>query len=326
MRRRDFILFGGVSVAWPGALLAQPTDRVRQIGVLMASDVDAQRRPRVIAQGFQELGWTEGHNIRIDYRWAMGDANLLRTFAKELVEPKPDVILAVSSPATRALLSETQTIPIVFVHVADPVGQGFVKSLARPGGNVTGFSNYDASLSSKWLGLLKEIAPGVTRVALLYNPDTAPFADLFLRSLEAAAPSFGIEPIPAPVRNTADIDEVISAQARSPGGALIALTDVFVNTNRHRIVDLAARYRLPAMYPWAFFPTAGGLISYGIDEIEPFRQAPAYIDRILKGQKPGDLPIQGPTKLTLVVNLKTAAALGLTIPPTLLAHADEVIE
>jgi putative ABC transport system substrate-binding protein len=330
MRRRDFIsLLGGAAVAWPHAAIAQQPDRVRRIGLLMvfaATDPEGQRRAAIFAQALQKLGWTDGSNVRIDYRWAGGDADQTRTFAKELVSLAPDVLLAGATPPATALQSVTRTIPIVFVGVSDPVGQGIVESLAHPGGNLTGFTDFEFSLGAKWLETLKAIAPRVTRVALIFNPKTARFAPLYLRSAEAAASSFVLELTATPVHDDAEVERALTSLGSEPGGSVLVLPDIFTVTHRKPIIELAARYRLPAVYPYRYFAADGGLLSYGIDPIDPYLRAASYVDRILKGAKPADLPVQQPTKFELVINMKTAKALGLTVPPSLLVRADEVIE
>ena len=309
MRRRDFItLIGAVAVAWPLAARAQ------------------QARVAALQQGLKDLGWIDGRNIQIEFRWAPGDPDQMRTFAKELVELKPDVIIGTSSPAVTALLQETKTTPIIFLQVVDPVGRGFVSNLARPGGNVTGFLNFEFSMGGKWLETLKQIAPGVRRVALIFNPDTATYSGSFVRIVEQAVPSLGMEAVAAPVHDDAELERKVTEFAAKPNGGLIILPDLFNTTHRETIVALAARHRLPAVYPFRYFASSGGLISDGVDTADLFRQSASYVDRILKGAKPGELPIQAPTKFELVVNLKTATALGLTAPQSLLALADEVIE
>ena len=325
MQRRDFIGLIAGAAAWPLAALAQQPDRVARLGVLMTSRVNAQSRMDAIQLGLQKLGWIEGRNIRIEYRWAVGDIAEMRALAKELVNTQPDILIVHSSIAVQAVMRETGAIPIVFVHVADPVGQGFVTSAARPGGNVTGFSNFEASMGSKWLALLKEIAPNSSRVALVANPDTTPYTTFF-RAVEPGARRLGVELVPATVRNMTDLENAVRMQGREPNGALILLPDGFISTHREQVITLVAHYRLPAIYSVRFFGTSGGLISYGVDPEEPFGLVPAYISRILTGERPGDLPVQAPTKFELVVNIKTANALGLTLPPTLQASADEVIE
>ena len=331
MRRRNFIkVIGGSAVAWPLAVRAQQADRVRRIGVLMGYPENDLEGPAFFAafrEGLQKLGWMEGRNIRLDTRWAPpGDAEARQRFAKELVALQPDVILSAVTPTTAVLLQHTRTIPIVFATVSDPVGSGFVASLAQPGGNVTGFQAMVGSLGSKWVELLKEIAPSVTRVAMLFNPAVAPYADAFLNPFKAAASSFAVEPIVAPVRDTSTLESVIAAQARAPNGGLIVMPDTFTDVHRAEITSLAARFGLPAVYPRRPFTELGGLLSYGIDQLDSYRRAASYVDRILKGEKPSELPVQAPVKFELVINLKTAKTLGLTIPMALQQRADELIE
>ena len=331
MDRRVFVatLAGGLLAA-PLAAEPQPAGPVRLIGVLMdlaQSDPGAQSEVAVFRGALAKLGWTEGSNLQIELRWGTADADRMKTLAKELVDLRPDAILSRGTPVTRALASQTRTVPIVFVVVADPIGSGFAASLARPGGNITGFSNLFSALGGKWVELLKEIAPRSTRVALLFNPATLAPLQLFMPSIQAAASSFAVQVSAAPVHAKDDIEGVIAAQARNPGGGLIVMPDGFNLANRELIVALAARYSVPAIYFNAtYFAQPGGLISYGPDFTEYFRQAAGYIDRILKGAKPADLPVEQPTKFELVINLKTAKALGLTIPPSLLQRADQVIE
>jgi putative tryptophan/tyrosine transport system substrate-binding protein len=323
--RREFITLLGGAAAWPFAARAQQAERARRIGVLMPlaeDDQEARTLVTTFVKGMQDQGWAVGRNVSIDYRWAAGDAQRIQAFAKELVEQNSDLILARSSPVVAALMQQTRTIPIVFFQVVDPVGQGFVASLARPGGNVTGFTIYEPTIGSKWLELLKGIAPHVARVALVYNPDTAPFAGFFFGSITAAAPSV----VRVPIRHPSGIESSIVNFAKEPNGGLIVLPDAFNLTNRELIVATAAQQRLPAIYPFRFFAASGGLMSYGIDPAEAMRQAAVYADRILKGVKPADLPVQAPTKFELVINLKTAKALRLDIPDRLLALADEVLE
>ena len=330
MRRREFIgLVGGAAAAWPLAARAQQPDQMRRIGVLMGyaeSDLEAQAWVTAFVQGFKELGWIVGRNVSIDYRFGAGDADRMRAYAEELVGLAPAVILAHTSPVMAALQQATRTIPIVFVDVFAPVGQRFVSNLARPGGNITGFSSVEPEIGGKWLGVLKEVAPLLARVAVIFNPETGPFSPLFLRAVEMAAPSFAVQPIATPVHNAADIETAISSIDREPGGGFIVGPDTFTYVHRERIAALAARHRLPAVYPLRGFTASGGLLSYGIEQNEQLAQAAIYIDRIFRGAKPGDLPVQAPTKFELVVNLKTAKALGITIPPSLLVRADEVIE
>jgi putative tryptophan/tyrosine transport system substrate-binding protein len=332
MRRREFILAFGGAVAWPLAARAQQPQRIRRIGLLLAfaeSDPEGKRRIAAFQNRLQDLGWTDGRNIQFDYRWASGEADRLRIFAKELVDLQPDVIIGQNTGGLSALADVTNTIPIVFVQAADPINvAGSVASMPRPGGNITGFTGLSAStVSAKWLELLKGIAPRVSRVALIHNPNVAPERGaFFLSPAMAAAPAFAVEPIATPVHSAAEIEDVMTALATKPGGGLVVLPDATTNSHSQLIIGLAAQHRLPGIYAFRYFSAAGGLISYGYDPINLFRQAASYVDRILRGEKPADLPIQQPDKLELVINLKTAKALGLTVPPTLLAIADEVIE
>ncbi len=331
MKRRELItLLAGAAAAWPLAASAQQPERMKRIGVLMGypeSDSEAQTKIAAFQDGLQKLGWTEGRNTRIDTRWATpADAESMERFAKELVALQPDLILSSTTPTTAALLQQTRAIPIVFATVADPVGSGFVASFPRPGGNVTGFVVFEASLPGKWLELLKEIAPRVNRIAFLFNPATATYAEFYLNPFKAAAASFAVEAIAAPVRDRSELESVVSAQAREPNGGLIVMPDSFTDLHRAEITSLAARYRLPAVYPRRIFTEVGGLLSYGIDQLDNFRLAATYADRILKGEKPADLPVQAPTRYELVINLKTAKALGLDVPVHLQQRADEVIE
>ena len=328
MKRRQFITLLGATIAWPLAARAQQTKRMRRIGVLMglvANDPEAQSRVVAFENGLRELGWVKGRNLSIEYRWA-GDGNVLRDHAAELLAMAPDLILANSTPVTAALREQSRAVPIVFTQVTDPVGQGLVPNLAHPGGNITGVTSFEFSIGTKWLEVLKQTAPRVTRVALVFNPESAPYADLFLRPVEAAAPSFSVAPIGAAVRDPTDVDRVFDVLARQPNGGLMVLPDISMTNYREAIVALAARHRMPAVYPARYFATSGGLMSYGTDVAEVFRRAAGYVDRILKGTSPGELPIQAPNKYELVINLKTAKALGLEVPPTLLSRADEVIE
>ena len=330
MRRREFIKVIVASAAWPIAAHAQQAERVQLIVVLMTfgeSDPEGQAWIAAFREGLQKLGWVEGRNIRFDTRWATPeDAGARRRFAKELVALQPDLILSSVTPTTAALLQQTRTIPIVFATVSDPVGSGFVASLARPGGNVTGFQALLSSLGGKWLELLKEIAPHVANVAMLFNPAVAPYAEAFLNPFKAAASSFAVEPIAASVRDTSELEAVIAAQARAQNGGLIVMPDTFMDVHRAEIISLAARFGVPAIYPRRPFTEVGGLLSYGIDQLDSYRRAAIYVDRILKGEKPSDLPVQAPVKFELVINLKTAKALGLEVPWFLRQRADEVIE
>ena len=325
MRRREFItLLGGAAAAWPLAAFAQP---MRRIGVLVAVADDPESRGRITAfvQALQELGWTEGRDFRIDARWGGGDPDRFRRYAAELVALAPDVILVSGGSGMGPMLQATRTVPIVFVQVTDPVGAGYVQSLARPGGNATGFIPFEFGTSGKWLELLKEIAPGIRRVAVLRDAALAMGMGQ-LGAIQSVSPSFGVELRPVGVADANEIERGITAFARDPHGALILTVSPAALRHREMIIGLAARHKLPAVYPYRFFATEGGLVSYGPDTIEPYRRAAGYVDRILKGEKPADLPVQAPTKFELSVNLKTAKALGLTVPPSLLARADEVIE
>ena len=329
-RRKLITLLGGAAVSWPLRARAQQPERMRRIGVLMGwpeSDSEAQAQIAAFRDELQKLGWMEGRNILIETRWATPtDAAAMQRFAKELAALQPDVILASTTPTTTALLQQTRTIPIVFATVGDPIGSGFVTSLSRPGGNATGFSTIEVSLGGKWLELLKEIAPRVARVALLFNPATATYAEPYLNSFKTAAASVGVEAIDAPVHDRSEFESVVAAQAREPDGGLVVIADAFTSAHRVEITSLAARYRLPALYPWRHFAEVGGLLSYGTDLIDNFRRAATYVDRILKGENQSELPVQAPVKFELVINLKVAKALGLTVPSSLLATADEVIE
>jgi putative ABC transport system substrate-binding protein len=329
MRRREFITLCSAAAAWPLAARAQQGERMRRIGVLMAyaeSVPEAQAWVAAFREGLQKLGWTEGRNIRIDIRWATGDREAIQRFAKELVALQPDLIVSSTTPPTAALLQQTRAIPIIFALVADPIGSGFVASFPRPGGNVTGFINYEPTIASKWLELLKEIAPRVNQVAFLFNPATAPHFEYYLNPFKAAAASFGLEAIAAPVRDTSELESVIAAQAREPNSGLMVMPDSFTTSRRVEIISLAARYRLPVIYPYREFAEVGGLLSYGLDRLDNYRRAATYADRILKGEKPSELPVQAPVKFELTINLKTAKALGLDVPTQLQQRADEVIE
>jgi putative tryptophan/tyrosine transport system substrate-binding protein len=329
MKRREFIAGLGGVAALPVAAHAQQYDRMRRIGMLWPyaeGDPEANAWLATFREELEKLGWVEGRNVRIDHRWAALDEESVQRFARELVALQPDIILTQSTPNTAALLQQTRTIPIVLTQGTDPVGAGFVASLSRPGGNVTGFINLEASLGSKWLELLKQIAPRVNRVALLFNPATASYFEYYLSPFKAAATSFGVEPIVAPFHNASELESIFAAQAREPNGGLIAMPDSFQTAHRAEITSLAARHRLPAVYAFRFFAEAGGLLSYGNDRFDNYRRSANYVDRVLRGANPGELPVQIPNKFELVINLKTAKALGLTIPPSLLALADEVIE
>jgi putative ABC transport system substrate-binding protein len=324
MRRRDLIKgIAGSTIAWPLAARAQQLDRIRQVGMLVAID---DPELKAFQQELERLGWIEGHNIRLDYRFAPAAAQV-QTIAKELVALQPDVIFVASRPATAALQKETHTIPIVFTYVIDPIGAGFIASFARPGGNITGIMAYEEGIVGKWLGMLKEIAPQTARISLLGNPKTAVYYDYLLHAAEAAAPSLGIEIVPSRIENdAADIERAIVAFASMPNGAMVMLPDSTTTVNADLIITLAARNRLPAVYSFKFMVRAGGLMSYGIVSADHYRQAAYYVDRILRGAKPADLPVQTPTKYETALNLKTAKALGLTPSTGLLVAADEVIE
>jgi putative tryptophan/tyrosine transport system substrate-binding protein len=328
MKRREFItLFGGAAATWPLAAGAQQTERMRRIGVLMnftSDDPQSQDRLAAFVQGLQELGWTVGRNLRIDYRWGAGNVERYRTFAAELVALTPDVLVTVGAPAVEALQRATRTVPIVFATVTDPVGGGLVANLARPGGNTTGFTLSEYGLSGKWLELLKEIAPRVTRAAVLRDPVAVGIAQF--AAIQAVAPSLQMELSPVDVRDPSEIERAVTAFADRPNGGLIATASAPTAIHRELIIALATRHKLPAVYPFRYYVTAGGLISYGPDSVDQFRLAAGYVDRILRGEKPGDLPVQAPTKYELVINLKTAKAFGLDVSPSLLARADEVIE
>jgi putative tryptophan/tyrosine transport system substrate-binding protein len=329
LKRREFItLIGGAAAAWPLVARAQQPDRARRIGVLMGwSETELERSwLAAFIQGLAQLGWADGSNVRIEPHWANVDIERMRSLAKELVDSRPDVILSGTTPATAALQRETRSIPIVFVVVSDPVGAGFVASLPRPGGNLTGFINIEAAMGGKWLEILKEVAPRVTRAAMMFNPDTAPGGGrYFLDSYEAAARSLRIEAATAPVRSDAEIEAVMNSLAREQAG-LIVMTDSFMGVHRATVIALAARNKIPVVYPEPFWARDGGLVGYGPNHHDMFRRAAGSVDRILRGAKPSDLPVQIPTKFDMVINLKTAAALGLTVPSTLLVLADEVIE
>jgi putative ABC transport system substrate-binding protein len=329
VKRREFItLLGGAAAAWPLAALAQQDGRVRRIGVLMSldeNDPEGKRRYSAFTQALSDLGWIDGRNVRMDLRWGGGESNRIRALAQELVGLQPDSILTNGTPATVAVQRETRTIPIVFVNVSDPVASGIVARLDRPGGNITGFAFYEASLGGKWLGLLLEISPGLKRAAIMFNPDTAPVTAL-MPSLETAARSLKVAPIIAAVHGDVEIETAIIALGREPGGGLVVMPDVFTDVHREPIILAAARNNVPAVYALTGFARDGGLLSYGADLVDNFRRAASYVDRILRGATPGDLPVQFPTKFEMVLNLKTAKALGLTVPPSILLRADEVIE
>jgi putative ABC transport system substrate-binding protein len=329
MQRREFVtLLGGAAAAWPLAVRAQQPNRMRRMGVLLgnAEDHEAQSWVAALREELGKLGWTEGRNIEIDIRWAAADVASMKRFAKELVALQPDLILTQSTPAAGAMLEQTHTIPVVFVLVADPVGSGYVASLPRPGGNATGFTPIVSSLGGKWVELLKEIAPRLARVTLLFNPPTATFIQAYLSPFKAAAASVGVEAIVAPVNGVPELQSQVTTQAREPNSGLVVIPDTFTQAHLAEIAALAARYRVPAVYWSRSFAEIGGLISYGPYLVDEFRRAASYLDRILKGEKPSNLPVQAPVKFELVINLKTAKAFGLEVPATLLARADDVIE
>ena len=328
MRRRAFITLIGGATVWPLCARAQQDGRMPRVAVLTPyaeSDPEAQVWFKAFVQGMQAVGWTDGRNIRIDVRWAGGEVDRIQRLAKELVDLQPEVVFAMTTPSVNAILRETRTIPIVFTQVTDPVAQGLVDSLLRPGGSITGFTIFEPEIGSKLVQVLKEIAPETARAAVIFNPETAPYYKLYMSAIEAAAASFAMKAFEAPAHNRAEIEAAISALAREPAGGVIAMSDGFTVVHRDLIIALAARYRLPAAYPFRFFVADGGLISYGVDLRDMQRRAAIYVDRILKGAKPGDLPIEQSTQFEFVVNLKTAKALGLTIPQSILLRADEVI-
>lgn len=330
MRRREFILLaGGAAVARPRAVRAQQSASARRVGVLLGNakdSVQAQAGLKAFNEALRGLGWVDGQNIHLEYRWGAGDPRRMQASAEELVGLSPDVIFATTTLVTAALKRATEKTPVVFALVSDPVGSGFVSSLPHPGGNITGFINLESSLSGKWIEILKEILPHVTRAALIYNPVTAPYYDYYFKPFEAAARASGIEPIAGAVHTTDDLQRAVSAIANRPDAGLAVMPDLFTGDNHRLIISLAAQNRVPAIYSYAYMVAAGGLISYGIDQADLYRRSADYVDRILKGAKPSDLPVQLPTRFEMAVNLKTAKALGLSVPPTLLATADKVIE
>jgi putative ABC transport system substrate-binding protein len=329
LRRRDFIAaLGGAAASWPLAARAQQGDRARRIGVLMGGDEnDPGAKPRIsaFAQALADLGWTDGRNVRMDLRWGGGDTNRMRALAQELVDLQPDIVVTNAVPATVAVQRETRTIPIVFEGVADPGASGLVVRLNQPGGNTTGFAIFEATLGGKWLELLSEIPPGLKRAAIMFNPDSAAVS-AHMPSLETAARSLKVVPITAPVRSDVEIETATIALGREPGGGLIVVPDIFMLTHRTAIIAAAARINVPVVYYLSDYPRDGGLLSYGADPVDTIRRAASYVDRILRGEKPGDLPVQFPTKFEMVLNLKTAKALGLAVPPSIMLRATEVIE
>jgi putative tryptophan/tyrosine transport system substrate-binding protein len=330
VNRRKFItLLGGAAAAWPLAARAQQSDRMRRIAVLSGlteNDPEGHARVAALREGLQKLGWTEDRNVRIDIRWGTPDAESMQRFAKELVALQPDLIVTQNTPGTAAMLQQTRAIPIIFVNVVDPVGSSFVASFPRPGGNVTGFVSLEPTIAGKWLKLLREIQPRLNRVAFLFNPITASYAEYYLKPFKVAAPSFAVEAIAAPIRDTSELESVVATLARGSNGGLIVMPDSFLIAQRVAVTSLAARYGLPAVYPFRYFTEVGGLLSYGSDQLDNYRRAALYADRILKGEQPSELPVQVPVKFEMTINLKTAKALRLDLPDKLLALADEVIE
>jgi putative ABC transport system substrate-binding protein len=332
VKRRAFItlLGGAAAAAWPLSARAQQPAQIRRVGMLIGyteNDPETQARLAAFRQAFEQLGWKEGRSVRIDYRFAPASPDEARLFAKELVALHPDVLVGNSTPAAAALLRETRSIPIVFVGVSDPVGSQFVASIPQPGGSITGFTNFEPSLIGKWLEMLKEVAPSVTRVAVMFNPKTAPDEGaFFLNPFEPIARSLAVEPIVSRVTDANDIESAVTALAHKPGGSLIIMPDAFNTVHRQLIILLAARHLLPAIYPYRYQAVEGGLLSYGVDTVDLMRRAAPYVDRILKGEKPADLPVQAPVKFELVINLRAARVIGLTVPPAVIARADEVIE
>lgn len=328
MRRREFLSLAGGAAAWPLAARAQQPE-TRRIGVLMArkaDDPEGQKQFAALVEGLAGLGWSDGKTLHIETRWTVADTAEALTYAQDLARSKPALLVVNGTPSLVAVRQVTSTIPVVFVSVADPVGQGFVPSLSRPGGNITGFSAEEASMGGKWLEVFKELAPAAKRIAIIYNPDTAPYAPMFFPAMQAAAPKMAVALSISPVHTAADIARVIETTGREPGGGLIVVPDSFMFSQRAHIVALAAQHRLPAIYPLRVFSKEGGLITYGIERVDMFRRAATYVDRILRGASPVDLPVQQPTKFELVINLKTANALGLAVPRSMLLSADEVIE
>jgi putative tryptophan/tyrosine transport system substrate-binding protein len=330
VKRRDFITLLGGAAAWPLTARAQQGGEMRRLGVLSnigESDPEAQSMAAALHRGLRELGWVNGRNLQVDHRWGAGNPERIAAFAQELVALKPDVIVAHTTPSVIALRKETTAIPVVFVQVSDPIGTGFITNMAHPGGNITGFTNFESTMVGKWVEMLKEMAPAIVRVAFLFNPQTAPYVARYYHGpLEASARLLGIEPWAASVSSAADIESAISKFGREGGGGLIMMPDSFNIVHRERTIELAARYRLPAISPYRFAVQEGGLMSYGVEQVDLFRQAASYVDRLLKGAKAADLPVQAPTKFELVINTKTAKALGIEVPLTLLTRADEVIE
>ena len=330
MKRREFIAVLGGAATWPFTALGQQSEPMRRIGVLMAhpeSDPEFQNYVSAFRESLHNLGWTEGRNVRLDFRWgALDDAEVRQRSAKELVALHPDLIVTQNTPPTAAMLQQTDSIPVIFVIVADPVGSGFVKSLPRPGGNATGFTIMEPTIAGKWVELLKELSPQVTRAALMFNPATTPYADVYVKPFKAAASSLGLDATSAIVHDVSELETVIASQAREPNSGLVVMPDGFVNVHRAQLISLTAHYRLPAVYPWRFFAEEGGLLSYGSEMRDEFRTAASYADRILKGEKPTDLPVQAPTKYELILNMSTAKALGLNVSQQFQQLADKIIE
>ena len=329
MKRREFIALLSGAAAWPLAALAQQSEKTRRIGVLSSlaeTDVEAQAWDAAFRKRLLDLGWIDGRNVHIDYRWGAGNVDRMRLFARELVQLNPDALVTISTPATAALQAETRTIPIVFAWVSDPVGSGFVSSLAHPGGNITGFLNIEASVIGKWLSLMREIAPRVSRIGFLYNPQTAPFARYYLDTFQSATAELAIEAIDAPVHDTEEVETVMTKLGGEGSAGLFVMSDTSMVVYRKMIYSLAERYRLPTIYPYRVFAAEGGLMSYGVDVADLLRGAASYIDRILRGEKPSELAVQQPTRFELVVNVKTAKMLDLTIPTSMIVAAQEVIE
>ncbi len=329
MRRREFIAGLGSALAWPVEGQSQQAGRMRTLCILSGSAADDPNNRKWFSAfdtGLQALGWAEGQNIRIERRYAPADVMRMQVHAKELIDLRPDLILASNTPSAKAVLDNTRTIPVLFVNVTDPIGSGLVHSLANPGGNATGFTNFEFSMGGKWLQLLKQVAPDVSRAALLFNPALAPFAEGYVRTFSGAARSLGIESVLAPIQNLDQLDREVAVQLRQPGGSIVVMPDTFTVPNRARIIAFAQALRLPAIYPYAVFASDGGLVAYGPDTIDIYRRAAIYADRMLKGATASDLPVQQPTKFELVINLRAAQAIGLTIPEALVATADEVIQ
>jgi len=329
MRRREFISLLGGAAAWPLAARAQQTARVRRVSILMGladSDPSTIEYVRELRERLQQLGWMDNRNIQFTYRYAGGDPERASALARELVKSQPDLIVGRTTPVAAALSQATHTVPVVFVSVTDPVRDGFVASMARPGGNMTGFANYEFTMGAKWLEILREIAPGITRVSLLLNPDTGSYYAEYLRSIEAVALSSSVQATLSPVHNSGEMENVITALAREPGSGLIILPSAPITANIKLLIALTAQYRIPAIYPFGSYAKQGGLVAYGVELDDLFRRAAGYVDRILKGEKPAELPLQAPTRYELVINLKTAKELGITVPAAVLARADEVIE